>query len=147
MKKIQISLIVLFLWSVISNASQPHYYSFNKVLLTEGEISIKASTKSKGELLEAFSINTSDGVINLDAETIKQVLNPKLNSIEMALMPYELEQGVRYFHEVSMKFYGEKICKPDADSLSGNWAPESKMVVVFWGTEHKVRFEIGRCNA
>jgi len=147
MKKLHISLIFLLLWSQTSSASQPHYYSFNKVHLTEGDISIKASTKSGGEFLDAFSIYTPNGVINLGAETIEQVLNPKLSTIEMALIPYDSEQGVRYFYQVSMKFYGEKICKPDADSLSENWAPESKIVVTFWGVEYKVKIVGGRCNA
>ena len=89
MNTLKILLILILLSSTISNASQPSYYSFNKVTLTEGEITIEASTKSGGKLLEAFSINNSEGGIELDAETIKQVLNPKLNTIEMALMPYD----------------------------------------------------------
>lgn len=140
-----IIILFSFFGSVAINASQPHYYSFDKVHLTEGEITIEASTKSEGKLLETFAINTVDGIINLDISTLKKVQNPRLSTIKMSLMPYELEEGVRYFNEVSMTFYGDKICEPDANSLSGKWAPENRLVIVFWGVENSVRIETGQC--
>lgn len=147
MKILLISLISSFLYSAVCYASQPYYYSFNKVLLTEGGITIKVSTKSEGALLESFSINTPNGTIKLIKATLEQVMNPKLDTIKMALMPYELKQGLKYFHEVSMTFYGEKICKSDDDSLNGARAPKSKIVIVFWGEKHEIRFEHELCNA
>ncbi|WP_144394639.1 hypothetical protein [Pleionea sediminis] len=142
-----IFLAKLLFWSLFSNASQPHYYSFDKVLLSEGEITIEAKTKDHGKKLELLSINTPDGKITLNVETTEKILNPKLNTIGMALMPYELEDGVRYLNEISMSFYGDRICKSDTNSLSGNWAPESKLIIVFWDLEHTIRIESGKCDA
>jgi hypothetical protein len=145
-KLIFAGLIFILSWSCASEASQPHYYSFNKVLLVEGEITIEASTKHNGELLDVFRIDTPDGEISLNSRTLAQILNPKLNSIEMALMPYESAQGIQYFNEVSMTFRGKRICSTDIESPDDSWAPESKIVIIFSGVEHKVRFDNGQCN-
>ena len=91
-------------------------------------------------------MQTANGKIKLSADTINRITNPKLDTIQLALIPFDLDEGTRYFYQISMKFFGEEICSEETGSFKQSWAPQSEVFIVFWDNEYKVRFEEGSCT-
>jgi len=135
-------LFFLFI-SPIAVASAPVYYTFDRVDVSERDVTIQAELTETKESLKYFRVIKNDFKFVLSDKYIKIIRNPKLSSISYGLVPYGVEEGGAYLEEISLSFFGDSRC--DTDEFK--WAPEDKIVITMWGNETNVIMVYGECEA
>jgi hypothetical protein len=138
-----LTFIVLTLYSMLSEASSIHHYTFDRIDFSDADVNISAELIDTKDRLKYFRISTPYLKFELSDELKKKILNPKLNSISYALVPYDVENGGMYLRTVYLSFFGDERCVLDETK----WAPEDKLVIVFRGKDAKASIKLGNCGA
>ncbi len=144
------ALFCLFFSSSVLSA-RPHHYLWNEVILKEETHTVRAKLQPDRSSLEVLSIETPEGVFDVDSESLKHLTGVRLDTVSFDYELFDSNGEHAFFHQLSFRYAPSdepeaRTCSEETNGNTATWAPERIFYVIFEGVSFVTKSADADCD-